>query len=157
MKTGVGAPIKDNQIKSRLTEQSVEVSVFAWHGDDDRFQTFLGPHLQTFQPGPIHFLRGLKPVHTAPHAISPGEEEQSRPSEDYMSLFLGDLLRELVGTETQNTTPTKVERLIARGWKSEFRKTHNILLNINSWLWMQQGNAERRTLTCGRSCCIPVM
>lgn len=93
MKTGVGVTIKDNQTKSGLTEQSVEVSVFARHGDDDRFQTFLGPHLQTFQPGPVHFLCGLKLVHAAPHAISPGEEEQSRPSEDYMSLLLDDLSR----------------------------------------------------------------
>lgn len=122
----VGVTIKDNQITSRLTEQSVEVSVFAWHGDDHRFQTFLSPHLQIFQPGLIHFLCGLKLLHTAPHAISPGEEEQRRPSEDYVSLFLDELSRRSVDTETQKTTPTKVERLVARGWTSERRKTHNI-------------------------------
>lgn len=30
-----------------LTEQSVEVSVFAWQSDDNCVQSFLGPPLQT--------------------------------------------------------------------------------------------------------------
>lgn len=59
-----------------LTEQSVEVPVFAWHSDDDRVQTSLSPTLQTFQPGPIHFLWSLEVVHTAPYVTSPGEEKQ---------------------------------------------------------------------------------
>lgn len=60
-----------------LTEQSVEVSVFAWQSDDDCVQSFLGPPLQTIQPGLIYFLWSLELAQNAPHVTSPSEEEQS--------------------------------------------------------------------------------
>lgn len=93
-----------------LTEQSVEVSVFAWHSDDDCVQPLLGPLLQTFQPGLIHFLRSLKLFHTAPRVTSPGEEEQSEPSDDYISLFLDDLFRKYVGIVTLKKTKEKKQK-----------------------------------------------
>lgn len=60
-----------------LTEQPVEVSVFARRSDDDCVQPFLGPHLQKFQPGLIHFLWSFQLIQTTSHVTSPEEQEQS--------------------------------------------------------------------------------
>lgn len=57
-----------------LTEQSVEVSVFAQHSDDERAQPFLRPPLQAFQASLINFLWRFKLVQTGPYVTGPGEE-----------------------------------------------------------------------------------
>lgn len=65
-----------------LTVQSVEVSVFARHGDNHRVQAFLRPLLQTLELGLVHLLRGLQLVQVASRVGSPGEGEQSTQADN---------------------------------------------------------------------------
>ena len=64
--------LSEGALRRCLTEQPVEVSVYARHGEGDGVQTLLSPALQTLQPGLIHFFWGLRLLQTAPYVTAAG-------------------------------------------------------------------------------------